>query len=313
MKIIISEFEKSEIKKMYGLLNEQVQIPTIVNGTYTASNCDELHAFQSTGGKVIGNMNVIVGNKLDELYKLGFNPKPVKVSVQVNDLTVNWSVTIDKSNDGMAWVGFTSRGAGCNNDIIDRAKSSSVGNDIQSAKEKIMSTFGETNIEIEEINDFIYRHPKNGFRQIFYRYTKPQKFPYIGGSVSQTKQTNVSKNVGGYRLNGSVELQKNAFNELSKRLQDWTKEESEDGRTFTVGNFELSLSNDGKKIQFTIVGNPKGQKYTKLVLAINNEAKRAQESKGYSLIKSGKIQLPDEFASSNPDGYSWYLFGEPSK
>lgn len=314
-KIVLSESEKSEIKKMYGILNEQVQLPVVVSDTYTAKNCDELHAFQSTSGKVIGNMNVTVGNKLEEIYNSGINPKPVKVNVTVTGMKVSWSVTIDKSNDGKSWVGFTSRGAGCNADVYNRAVSSSQGNDMKSAKQKIMSTYGESDIEIEVVNDFEYEDDKNGFRQVFYRYTKPSKYPSKSSNQSQvknddntTKDSNLPR-----RTTGSVVLEKDAFNKLSKKIQDYSNREFESGEGLSVGEFNLSYKNNENKIFVEISDNPSGEKYSKLVLAINDEAKRAQESKGYSLIKSGKIQLPGEFASSNPDGYSWYLFGETIK
>ena len=163
-----------------GLIEEQkIQLPVTITGTYIANNCDELHAFQSTSGKVIGNMNVIVGKKLEEIYNSGINPKPIEVIVKVNNMTVSWSVTIDKSNDGKAWVGFTSRGAGCNNDVINRANSEIAGNDIETLKAKILNTYGENNIDVEEVNDFIYQNQNNGFRQIFYKYTKPKSFPSL--------------------------------------------------------------------------------------------------------------------------------------
>ena len=163
-----------------GLIEEQkIQLPVTITGTYIANNCDELHAFQSTSGKVIGNMNVIVGKKLEEIYNSGINPKPIEVIVKVNNMTVSWSVTIDKSNDNKAWVGFTSRGAGCNNDVINRANSEIAGNDIETLKVKILNTYGENNIYVEEVNDFIYQNQNNGFRQIFYRYTKPKSFPSL--------------------------------------------------------------------------------------------------------------------------------------
>lgn len=178
MKLTITEEEKKDILSRYGILSEQpVNLPVRIIGSYVANDCDELHAFQSTGGKVIGNMNVIVGKKLEEIYNAGINPKVTNVKVRVSEMKVNWSVTIEESNDGKAWVGFTSRGAGCGNDVYDRAESSSSGNDIGTLSDKIRSTFGENKISIEVVNDFIYEDDENGFRQIFYRYTKPSKFP----------------------------------------------------------------------------------------------------------------------------------------
>lgn len=187
-RFIITESEKNDIRKMYGLIKEQaVTLPTTVTDSYTATDCDELHAFQGTGGKVIGNMNVTVGNKLLEIYNSGVNPKVTSVKVEVQGMTVTWTVTIDKSNDGMAWVGFTSRGAGCNNDVKNRAESTASGNDMQTAKSKIESTYGEQGIEIEMVNDYFYNGGKNSFRQVFYRYTKPKSNPPKGGQQQKAK------------------------------------------------------------------------------------------------------------------------------
>ena len=172
MKIVISE------QQLRRIITEQSST-VVVSGTYTANDCDELHAFQGSGGKVIGNMNVIVGDKLKELYKGGMNPMVSKVDVKVNGMTVNWSCTISPSSDGKAWMGFTSRGAGCNNDVINRAESVSQGNDMGTAKNKIMTTFKESNIDIEKVNDYIHKGGNNSFRQIFYRYTKPNSFPPV--------------------------------------------------------------------------------------------------------------------------------------
>ena len=184
------------IKEVMGIIEEQkIQLPITITGTYIANNCDELHAFQSTSGKVIGNMNVIVGKKLEEIYNSGINPKPIEVIVKVNNMTVSWSVTIDKSNDGKAWVGFTSRGAGCNNDVINRANSEIAGNDIETLKAKILNTYGENNIDVEEVNDFIYQNQNNGFRQIFYRYTKPKSFPSLESGKKEIS-INESSNKG---------------------------------------------------------------------------------------------------------------------
>lgn len=67
--------------------------------------------------------------------------------------------------------------AGCGSDVYERAESNSSGNDIGTLESKIKSTFGENKIDIQVVNDFVYEDEENGFRQIFYRYTKPSKFP----------------------------------------------------------------------------------------------------------------------------------------
>jgi hypothetical protein len=220
-KFIITESEKNDIRKMYGLIKEQgVTLPTTVTDSYTATDCDELHAFQGTGGKVIGNMNVTVGNKLLEIYNSGVNPKVTGVKVEVQGMTVTWTVTIDKSNDGMAWVGFTSRGAGCNNDVKDRAESAAAGNDMQTAKTRIESTYGEQGIEIEMINDYFYNGGKNSFRQVFYRYTKPKSNPPKGGQQqkAQTQPTNTQTT-----NNEQVSIKGSSLDDLRTKVKSQTQ------------------------------------------------------------------------------------------
>jgi hypothetical protein len=48
------------------------------------------------------------------MYDAGVNPDITLVKVDVNGSVVNWEVTIDKSTDGKAWVGFSSRGSATN-------------------------------------------------------------------------------------------------------------------------------------------------------------------------------------------------------
>jgi hypothetical protein len=182
----------NRIKQVMGLLNEQTEkVIEVVKGTYTAKGCDELHAFESTcpskqfdkngkcigDTKLVGEMHTKMLEKLNALYENGHNPKVSNVGVTVNGNTVSWECTIVESADGKAWVGFTSRGAGCNNDIVARATSSTVGNDLNSLRGRINAKYGESNIEIEEAKDYTYDGGGNSFRQIFYRYTKPKNFP----------------------------------------------------------------------------------------------------------------------------------------
>ena len=162
----------------------------VVTDSFTAKSCDELHAFQSTcpskvfvggkcdgGTKLVGDMHEKMRIKLDAIYQKGINPKVSNVAVSVNDMTVTWTCTIVESTDGKAWVGFTSRGAGCNDDIYARATSAVVHNDVDTIKDRINDMYKEPTIEIEEVNDFNYNGGGNSFRQIFYRYTKPKYYP----------------------------------------------------------------------------------------------------------------------------------------
>ena len=242
MKVLISE------QQLRRIITEQSS-SVIVKGDYVASNCDELHAFQGSGGKVIGNMNVLVGNKLEELYKGGMNPMVSKVDVSVNGMTVKWSCTIVPSPDGKAWVGFTSRGAGCNNDVIDRAESVSQGNDMRTAKQRIMTTFNESNIDIQKVNDFVHKGGKNSFRQIFYRYTKSNSFPPVSGGktvkstpVDNTPVSDDNKNYDTLKINTP---------DLTSFIQEVRTKTQ--GLTVSLGSLRANITPDDCSFEITYV------------------------------------------------------------
>jgi hypothetical protein len=164
----------------------------IVKGNFTALNCDELHAFQSTSGKIVGNMNVIVNKALEEFYQSGKNPTIEKVNVimDAKNLKVSWEVEISESKDKKAWVGFTSRGSAGSNAFV-RANSVSAGQDPKTILKKIKSTFNEDDAEIKTIFELFYNMSNTGTalgkcptRQFFYGYTKPKKFPPILKKIS---------------------------------------------------------------------------------------------------------------------------------
>ena len=169
-KFIITEEEKKSIRGLYGL-NEQTNSLSVSSG-YTATNCDELHAFQGTSGKDIGNMNGIVVEKIKEWNSTGINVKPTNVTVSVNGMTVNWNVTFVKND--INWVGFTSRGAGCNDGIDTRAGDDSIDNGPKNVVDKLKEK-GKIVDKIEVINDYKYNGGNNSFKQVFYRYTLVDK------------------------------------------------------------------------------------------------------------------------------------------
>ena len=169
-KFIITEEEKKSIRGLYGL-NEQTNSLSVSSG-YTATNCDELHAFQGTSGKDIGNMNGIVAEKIKEWNSTGINVKPTNVTVSVNGMTVNWNVTFVKND--INWVGFTSRGAGCNDGIDTRAGDDSIDNGPKNVVDKLKEK-GKIVDKIEVINDYKYNGGNNSFKQVFYRYTLVDK------------------------------------------------------------------------------------------------------------------------------------------
>lgn len=162
-------------------------LPIKVSGTFKGKNCDELHAFESTHGRIIGGMNTKVKKALEEVYAQGINPEVVEVEVKMNPakMEVAWSVIIDKSTDGKAWVGFTSRGAS-GSDAFTRAISRSVKQDPASLLQNVKTSFNEPNAELKKALDFTHALNAEGkptgkcpTRQVFYSYTKPNKFPSL--------------------------------------------------------------------------------------------------------------------------------------
>ena len=163
------------------ILEQSITWPVIVKNSYSDKkghpdvvvDCDTLHAFQGTKNpkKTIGNMHGFVGDKIKELAQQGFKIKPTKVSVEVNDFEVNWKVELSESDDGLHWAGFTSRGAGCNNDIETRWNSKDVGQDMDSIKANIEEVYKPKKVnKIELINTFTHKDGDNSFKQGFYRY-----------------------------------------------------------------------------------------------------------------------------------------------
>jgi hypothetical protein len=199
----------NRIKQVMGLLNEQTEkVIEVVKGTYTATNCDELHAFEGTcpsrqfaggkcvgGTKLVGEMNTKMLEKLNALYENGHNPKVSNVGVSVEGMIVTWTCTIVESTDGKAWMGLTSRGAGCNNDIVARAESASASNDKETIIARINELYKEPNIEIEKVNDFTHDGGGNSFRQIFYRYTKPLYYPPHKSNTTTPVKTDSAKQI----------------------------------------------------------------------------------------------------------------------
>jgi hypothetical protein len=262
----------SRIQSMMGLINEEQSQNTIVSGNYVATNCDELHAFQSTGGKVIGDMNGIVKNKIDELNANGINVKATNVSVKVNGMKVSWSVTLSSSNDN--WVGFTSRGSGCNNNIEQRAGNDAIDNGPQNVINTVEQKIGPVD-KIEVINDFTYNDPngQNSFKQIFYRYKlKSSKSQgnqpiIINGSSLEDLRTKIKEKTKGI----SIDVDSIVLDKLSLKMNS--------GKT-TFGGMSLIFDPNQDSLQ---------KRYEEKILPQNPTAK---------ILKQGKFEQ-----------YWWMLLG----
>lgn len=159
--------------------------PIKLSGSYKASGCDELHAFESTHGKTIGGMNTKVNAKLKELYKQGINPEVVDVQANFDtkNMTATWEVTIASSKDGKAWVGLTSRGSSGNASAYTRAVSAQ-GQTPKDILKKVSENNGDSSAELKLVKDWLFNFDANQkilgscpTRQLFYAYTLPTKYP----------------------------------------------------------------------------------------------------------------------------------------
>lgn len=162
-----------------------LDLPLKVKGSYKAKNCDELHAFQGTHGRVIGNLNVKVNEVLKKLYEKGINPDITDVNVvfDTKNMVSNWEVTIDESKDGNAWMGITSRGSSGNSSAYDRVVNVS-GQRPKDIIEKIKKDTGDNDPQLKLVKDWLWNLNKNKkvlgtcpTRQLFYKYTLPAKYP----------------------------------------------------------------------------------------------------------------------------------------
>lgn len=184
-KFNITESEKKSIRKMYGLIEEQIQLPKIVSGSFSSSDGNSAHNFKQLETKL--------DQILPQLYNQGINPKITSVTAQIkkngNQFVTNYSVTIDKSNDGKAWMGFTSRGSS-GNEYQQRADGQidgSANEDGRSLEEKLKSIGAG---EIEQIKGSPIIDRLIPFKQYFVQFTKPSKYPSIDEQQLSKKQNN---------------------------------------------------------------------------------------------------------------------------
>jgi hypothetical protein len=175
--------EISRIKSMMGVLTEdEVTFPIIVSDSYNTAkygkgDCDTFHSFNDNGSKEIGGMNRKVNEVLMDVYKKGFNPNITAVDVEMNSDTmeVKWSVTINKSEDGNAWIGLYSRGGGAISEPGQYPDTLSTTNKHTSVEQCKTSSYIKKRGTVDKmvpVNIFTHS-PKKGCRvkQIFYKYT----------------------------------------------------------------------------------------------------------------------------------------------
>lgn len=285
----------------------QVVFPVYVEDQYTVrpGDCDALHAFQSrkvedksTGrvrSEVVGNMHAKVTDRLKELHASGYNVKVTDVDVTVTGTTVKWKVKIEESTDGKSWVGFTSRGAGCNRDIIYR--STAGGNSMDSVLANVKRTYKETNAEIEAVDDTLYKDPTYGFRQFFYAYTRPDSFPaHRTATAVESVVHSKDFDFGPKVLNAIYGFYRGKF---------------EIGQPVRFGRFDISYDKGTNKIStsMTVAPDPDSEWFNFVFVSAPLGDTRSLDrivsaNKEYrpKVVASGRINLPD-------GNYGWNIVG----
>ncbi len=93
--------------RMPEVTKETRDVTKSVSGSFTSNDGDSAHNFKELEDKL--------GPVLKEIYDMGINPKIMAVDVKINkngnQFNTSYNVVVGKSDDGKAWMGFTSRGA----------------------------------------------------------------------------------------------------------------------------------------------------------------------------------------------------------
>ena len=174
------------------------QLPYTLTDSYDVTtfnfgnNCDKLHAFQGTKlpgeatSRTVGDMNNKVKKVLYDLYEAGINPTVTSVTVEVNGPVVTWTANIDKSTDGKAWVGFSSRGSATSLAVANQNFDGNPNTNPPTIGllQNIKATFPSdaSSLELEDVTDFIAKTSTIGsttcnFWQKFAKYTLPVTKP----------------------------------------------------------------------------------------------------------------------------------------
>lgn len=196
--------EVSRIKSIMGVLTEdEVTFPITVSDNYSTAkygkgDCDTFHSFNDNGRKEIGGMNRKVNEVLMDVYNKGFNPDITAVDVEMNSDTmeVKWSVTINKSEDGNAWIGLYSRGGGAISKPGQYPDTLTTTNKHTSVEDAKKSPYIKKRGTVDKMVPVkIFTHsPKKGCRvkQIFYKYTL-NEYPTLEEKIETPEEEPIEK------------------------------------------------------------------------------------------------------------------------
>jgi hypothetical protein len=305
-------------------VDKNVVFPVYVTGQYTAKDCDALHAFQSRKyidnqgrerSELVGNMHVKVSDTLKKLHKNGYNVKTTDVDVTVTGMTVNWSVKIEESTDGKSWVGFTSRGAGCSRNVVRRATAGDQSKDNILANVKKVYT--EPRSEMEVVDDTLYNHPTNGFRQVFYTYTRPDSFP-----ANRTARVPTTRPKPSVPVQTTTSTEQTVYSveydfapKVLNRIYEYYKDKFKSGRMVRFDGFEINYDkNTGKvKTKMTVASDPKSDYFNFVFVSAPvgdttpyDRVMSANQEFSPRVMSSGVVNLPD-------GNYKWYVIGLKKK
>jgi len=164
-------------------------------GTPAVGSWDAMHSFSTRasdkfGGKVhaaAGYTGGQVSKALQEFYKTEkLNPciTAIKITVDPKAWTTAWEVTIEESPDGKAYVGLNSWG-GASGGYPKKLPPSA--HAYSNYKKEIQNVLAKNpKADLRNVLDF---YIPGGFRQIFFQYTIPDKFPALPKSPNAKKGT----------------------------------------------------------------------------------------------------------------------------
>ena len=243
--------EITRILEVMGVLSEQsISLPKIISGSFTSYDADSAHKFN--------NLEKELEVVLKDAYNSGYNPKITNISVSIkknnNTFITTYKLTVDNSNDGLAWMGFTTRGS-IGSDYENRADGQINGQGDKNGKSLVekLKSIGAGEIEYIAGTPIIDRTVP--FKQYFVQFTKPNQYPPHTTNQNKPQQNNLQTN----------QVKNITSNDLNSFLTN-IKTESQNT---SIDPNSVSLTLDTKTNKYGLSYKAGRIKVMKLVLVIN--------------------------------------------